>query len=66
MLVVNRRIGESIIIGDDVVVTVIANDSGGVSLGINAPHSIKVFRKELLTENQSADSHKLLLKSEEE
>lgn len=47
MLVLTRRIGEAIIIGDDVRVIVLESRSGQVKLGIEAPRSLGVVREEL-------------------
>lgn len=47
MLVLTRRAGESITIGDDIIVTVIASSGGQVRLGITAPRSVQVLREEI-------------------
>jgi carbon storage regulator len=48
MLVLTRRPGESITIGDDIVVTVVAAAGGQVKLGITAPQHVRVLREEIL------------------
>ncbi len=48
MLVLARKLDESIVIGDDIVVKVISIDKGVVKLGIEAPRSISIVRNELL------------------
>lgn len=48
MLVLTRRLGESVAIGDDVVVTVLEVRGGQVRLGIVAPSEITVLRSEIL------------------
>jgi carbon storage regulator len=48
MLVLSRRVGERLLIGDDVVVTVIEVRNDGVRLGIEAPREIRVHRAEVL------------------
>ncbi|HMO12156.1 MAG TPA: carbon storage regulator CsrA [Actinotalea sp.] len=48
MLVLSRRVGERLIIGDDIVITVIDVRSDGVRIGIDAPRSIRVNRAEVL------------------
>jgi carbon storage regulator len=48
MLVLARRPGESITIGDDIVVTVVAVAGGQVKLGITAPQHVRVLREEIL------------------
>ena len=47
MLVLSRKKGERIVIGDNIVVTVIDLRKGGVRLGIEAPREVPVHRKEL-------------------
>jgi carbon storage regulator len=48
MLVLSRRPGESIRIGDDIVVTVVETDGGRARLAITAPAGVSVVRTELL------------------
>jgi carbon storage regulator len=48
MLVLARRPGESITIGDDIVVTVVSATGGQVKLGITAPQQVRVLREEIL------------------
>jgi len=47
MLVLTRRPGESITIGDDIIITVVSASGGQVRLGITAPRSIPVLREEI-------------------
>lgn len=47
MLILSRRIGETIMIGDDVRVTVLGIKGGQVRLGIEAPREIDVHREEI-------------------
>ena len=55
MLVLSRRVGESITIGDDVVVTVLEVRGDVVRVGIDAPRSVPVHRTELLVELQESN-----------
>lgn len=48
MLVLSRKLGEKIIIGDQITITVLDVDRGKVRLGIEAPRSVPVYRQELL------------------
>jgi carbon storage regulator len=48
MLVLSRKYGEKIFIGDNIVITVVGIDRGEVRLGIDAPPEIEIFREELL------------------
>ncbi|RYU10432.1 carbon storage regulator [Nocardioides iriomotensis] len=50
MLVLSRRLGESVVIGDDVVVTVLEVRGDVVRIGVDAPRSVPVRRQELLEE----------------
>ena len=51
MLVLTRKVGETIRIGDDIELTVLAVERGGnVRLGIAAPRSTRILRGELLEE----------------
>jgi carbon storage regulator len=47
MLILSRKLSEQIVIGDGIVVTVIAIRGGNVRLGIDAPKSVAVHRKEV-------------------
>ena len=47
MLILTRRISESIIVGDDVKVTVLGVKGNQVRLGIDAPKDISVHREEI-------------------
>jgi len=56
MLVLSRRVGDSVVIGDDVVVTVLEVRGDVVRIGVDAPREVAVRRKELLAE--LADSNR--------
>jgi carbon storage regulator len=55
MLVLTRRPGESVMIGDDVVVTVLEVRGDVVRLGIKAPRSVQVHREEIYRQLQDAN-----------
>jgi carbon storage regulator len=55
MLILSRKVGEKIQIGDDVTVTVVRIIGGGVRLAIDAPKSLTIVRQELRRE-RSADN----------
>ena len=47
MLILTRRVSESLMIGDDVSVTVLSIRGGQVRIGVNAPRDIAVHRQEI-------------------
>jgi carbon storage regulator len=47
MLIITRRPGEKVMIGDDVVVEVIEVSGSSVRIGIAAPKSVRVYREEI-------------------
>ena len=55
MLVLSRRAGESVMIGHDVVVTVLEVRGDVIRLGIRAPREIQVHREEIYRELQAAN-----------
>lgn len=50
MLVLTRRNGESIIIGNSIRITVVDIASGGVRIGIDAPSEVSIYREEIYDE----------------
>lgn len=48
MLVLSRKVGERILLGDDIRITVVRVSGGGVRLGIEAPSDVAVVREEVL------------------
>lgn len=60
MLIITRRPGEKLMIGDDIVIEVIEVSGSSVRIGIQAPKSIPVYREEIYTavkeENAAAAS----------
>jgi carbon storage regulator len=48
MLVLSRKLGEKIIINDNITITVVDIDRGKIRLGIEAPRDVPIFREELL------------------
>ena len=47
MLILTRRVGESLMIGNEIIVTVLAVKGSQVRIGINAPKEVAVHREEI-------------------
>ena len=60
MLVLTRRKNQSIVIGDDIVVTVLEVKGDQIRLGITAPRDVQVYREELLTALKEANTSAVL------
>ncbi len=48
MLVLNRKVNERILIGDDIIVKIVRVAGGNVRIGVEAPGGIKILREELV------------------
>jgi len=55
VLILTRRVGESIVVGDDIVLTVFEVRGDAVRIGIDAPRSVRVNRKEVYEEIQRSN-----------
>jgi carbon storage regulator len=58
MLILTRRVGETLMIGDKVTVTVLGVKGNQVRLGINAPKDVAVHREEIFQRIQREDAAK--------
>ena len=47
MLILTRRVGESLMIGDDITITVLGVKGNQVRIGVNAPRDVAVHREEI-------------------
>ena len=56
MLILTRKVGEVIMIGEDIVVKVLGVRSGQVKIGIEAPRELPVHRHEIFERIKSEDS----------
>ena len=50
MLVVSRKVGEELKVGEDIIVKVVDIDKNQVKIGIDAPRNVMILRMELVTE----------------
>lgn len=55
MLVLTRKSGEQILIGDDIVITVLDSRGDGVRIGIDAPRGMKIQRNEVVRAVEEAN-----------
>ena len=60
MLVLSRKKGEVIVIGDNIELTVLGVDGDTVKVGINAPKDVEVFRKEVYLAIQQSNKEAAL------
>lgn len=60
MLILTRRVGEAVVIGEEVTVTVLGVKGNQVRIGVNAPKTVSVHREEIFerikNEQQGADA----------
>ena len=61
MLVLSRKLGEKIVIGDDIVLTVVKIDRNQIRLGIEAPSNVSIFREEIAPGHVSEHSDEPIL-----
>jgi len=59
MLILTRRVGESLMVGDEITVTVLGVKGNQVRIGVNAPKDVAVHREEIynrIQEDPAADA----------
>lgn len=56
MLILGRKVGDSILIGDGIKIVVLACDRGGVRLGIEAPEDVTILRGEIVSDVTAENS----------
>ena len=57
MLVLSRKLGEKIVIGENIVLTIVAIKGNQIRVGVEAPRSVSVWRGELLFEQPAVVRH---------
>lgn len=66
MLVLGRKVDESIVIGDNIMIKVVSVENGVVKLGIDAPKDVSILREELVQEVAAANKASLHVTDENE
>lgn len=64
MLILTRRVGETLMVGDDVNVTVLSVKGNQVRIGINAPKSLAVHREEVYQRIQAESCQEAISRQE--
>lgn len=59
MLILTRRVGESVVIGEEVTVTVLGVKGNQVRIGVNAPKNVAVHREEIFERIKSEQGSEL-------
>jgi carbon storage regulator len=55
MLILTRKAGESIVVGNSIRITVLENSAGTVRLGLTAPSNVSIYREEIYREIAEAN-----------
>jgi carbon storage regulator len=59
MLILTRRVGESLMIGDEITITVLGVKGNQIRIGVNAPKDVSVHREEIYLRIQQEKKEKL-------
>jgi len=60
-LVLSRKLGEKIVIGDNIVVTIVKIDRNQIRIGIEAPNEVPVYREEIFPGHVEKAEHETIL-----
>ena len=66
MLILTRRVGETLMIGDDVTVTVLGVKGNQVRIGVNAPKHVSVHREEIYERIKKEQEESSLIDDEQD
>jgi carbon storage regulator len=58
MLILSRKVGEALMIGDEVIVTVLGTSGGQVRFGVDAPKEVGIYREEIYARIKSQGQRK--------
>jgi len=58
MLILTRKVGESLLIGDDISITVLSVRGNQVKIGVNAPKDVSVHREEIYQRIKESEEEK--------
>lgn len=58
MLILTRRVGETLMVGDEITITVLGVKGNQVRIGVNAPKNVAVHREEIYERIKDEQNHK--------
>ena len=60
MLVLTRKKGQKIVIGDNIEIVILDNDFNNIKIGVNAPRNVSVYREEVYLEIKRANEMSIM------